>query len=112
MRSPPSVPLRRSRRAAPRTKPNATARAARKRRTKESAMGIRTGRQFLDSLRDDRQIWLAGERVSDVLSHPRLGPAARTLAELYDLQHRADLSEQLTYPSPATGDRIGLTFID
>jgi hypothetical protein len=49
---------------------------ARKRRTKESAMGIRTGRQFLDSLRDDRQIWLAGERVSDVVSHPRLGPAA------------------------------------
>jgi 4-hydroxyphenylacetate 3-monooxygenase len=61
-------------------------------------MGIRTGQQFLDSLRDDRQIWLAGERVSDVVSHPRLGPAARTLAELYDLQHRADLSEQLTYP--------------
>ena len=28
------------------------------------------------------------------------------------MQHRADLSEQLTYPSPSTGDRIGLTFIE
>jgi 4-hydroxyphenylacetate 3-monooxygenase len=75
-------------------------------------MGIRTGRQFLDSLRDDRQIWLEGERVGDVVSHPRLGPAARTLAELYDLQHRDDLSEQLTYRSPTTGERIGLTYIE
>ncbi|MGZ6212893.1 MAG: 4-hydroxyphenylacetate 3-hydroxylase N-terminal domain-containing protein, partial [Candidatus Binataceae bacterium] len=46
-------------------------------------MGIRSGRQFLDSLRDDRQIWLDGARVGDVVAHPRLGPAARTLAELY-----------------------------
>lgn len=75
-------------------------------------MGIRTGRQFLESLGDDRQIWLEGERVRDVVSHPRLGPAAHTLAELYDLQHRAELSEQLTFRSPATGDRIGLTFVE
>src|SRR5690242_6535570 len=75
-------------------------------------MGIRTGRQFLDSLHDDRQIWLGGECVGDVVSDARLGPAARTLAELYDLQHRAELSEQLTYPSPSTGDRIGITFIE
>ena len=75
-------------------------------------MGIRSGRQFLDSLRDDRQIWLDGARVGDVVAHPRLGPAARTLAELYDLQHRADLVEQLTCRSPATGDRMGLPFIE
>jgi 4-hydroxyphenylacetate 3-monooxygenase len=75
-------------------------------------MGIRTGRQFLDSLRDEREIWLEGERVADVVAHPRLGPAARSLAELYGLQHRADLQEQLTYRSPATGDRIGLSYIE
>src|SRR5258708_27862644 len=75
-------------------------------------MGIRTGRQLLNPLRDDRQIWLEGVRVGDVVAHPRLGPAARTLAELYDLQHRADLVEQLTCRSPATGDRMGLPFIE
>jgi 4-hydroxyphenylacetate 3-monooxygenase len=75
-------------------------------------MGTRTGRQFLDSLRDDRQIWLEGERVRDVVSHPRLGPAARTLAELYDLQHRPDLVEHLTYRAPNADARIGATYIE
>ncbi|HLK86003.1 MAG TPA: 4-hydroxyphenylacetate 3-hydroxylase N-terminal domain-containing protein [Candidatus Binataceae bacterium] len=75
-------------------------------------MGIRTGRQFLDSLRDDRQIWLEGERVADVTAHPRLGPASRTLAELYDLQHRPESVDQLTWPSPSSGERVGLTFIE
>lgn len=75
-------------------------------------MGIRTGRQFLDSLRDGREIWLEGERVRDVTTHPKLGAAARTLSELYDLQHRAELREQLSRPSPTTGDRVGLSFIE
>jgi 4-hydroxyphenylacetate 3-monooxygenase len=75
-------------------------------------MGIRTGRQFLDSLRDGREIWLGGERVGDVVADPRLGPTAHTLAELYDMQHRADLSDQLSYSSPTSGERIGLTFIE
>ncbi len=75
-------------------------------------MSIRSGQQLLDSLRDGRQIWLDGERVGDVAAHPRLGPAARALAELYDLQHRAELREQLTYRSPTTGQRVGLSYIE
>src|SRR5262249_45413731 len=91
-------------------------RKARRARTKtageESVMSIRTGRQFLDSLHDDRQIWLEGERVTDVTSDPRLGPAARTLAELYDLQHRPEMLDQLTSRSPSSGDRDCLTCIE
>ena len=34
-------------------------------------MGIRTGRAFLDSLRDGRQIWIDGERVTDVVTDRR-----------------------------------------
>lgn len=75
-------------------------------------MGIRTGRQFLDSLRDERKIWLEGEQVADVTKHPLLGPAAFALAELYDLQHRPDLREQLTYISPTSGERVGLSYIE
>ncbi len=75
-------------------------------------MGIRSGRQFLDSLRDDRQIWLDGERVREVVSHPRLAGAARTIAELYDLQHRPELKEQLTYRLPTGAERFGLAFIE
>ena len=45
-------------------------------------MGIRTGRQFLDGLKDSREIWLEGERVEDVTTHPKLGRMAHTLADL------------------------------
>ena len=34
-------------------------------------MAVRTGEQFLEGLRDDREVWLKGERVSDVTSHPK-----------------------------------------
>lgn len=74
-------------------------------------MGIRTGQQYLDGLRDDREIWCDGERVKDVTTDPRFAGGAKTLAELYDLQHTPDLIDQMTYKSPTSGDRVGLSFI-
>ncbi|MGH9030695.1 MAG: 4-hydroxyphenylacetate 3-hydroxylase N-terminal domain-containing protein [Acidimicrobiia bacterium] len=50
-------------------------------------MGARTGKEYLDGLRDDRAIWLEGERVPDVTDHPAFAGALRTMVELYDLQH-------------------------
>ena len=42
-------------------------------------MPARTGRQYLEGLRaQDREVWLDGERVRDVTTHPGLrGGAAR-----------------------------------
>jgi 4-hydroxyphenylacetate 3-monooxygenase len=74
-------------------------------------MGIRTGRQYLDSLRDGRQIWIDGELVADVTKDRRFASAARTMAELYDMQHDPTLQEKLTYVSPTSGERVGLSFI-
>ncbi len=74
-------------------------------------MPIRTGRAFLDSLRDDRQIWIDGERVTDVATDRRFAAAARSVAELYDMQHEPALLERMTYASPSSGDRVGLSFI-
>ena len=74
-------------------------------------MGIRTGKQFLEGLRDDREIWIDGERVEDVTTDPRFAGAAQTLAELFDMQHEPALKEKMTYASPTTGDPVGLSFI-
>ncbi len=74
-------------------------------------MGIRTGKAFLESLRDDREIWIDGERVKDVTKDKRFAGAAQSMAELYDMQHDASLQEKLTYVSPSSGERIGLSFI-
>src|SRR5690348_14465497 len=75
-------------------------------------MGIRTGKSFLESMRDDRQIWIDGERVADVTRDPRFAGAAQTMAELYDMQHEPALLDKMTYVSPSSGERVGLSFIE
>src|SRR5438270_11429256 len=51
--------------------------------------GVRpmTGAEYLESLRDDREIWLYGERVKDVTTHPGFRNTARMVARLYDALH-------------------------
>src|SRR3989442_3868765 len=46
-----------------------------------------TGEEFLDSLRGGREIWIYGERVPDVTTHPAFRNPARMLARLYDALH-------------------------
>jgi len=75
-------------------------------------MSARTGRQYLNGLREqDREVWLEGERVKDVTIHPGLKNGARAIASLYDMQTDPKLRDEMTYVSPTTGDRVGLSFI-
>src|SRR5262249_14597659 len=43
-----------------------------------------SGREYLESLRDGRAVYLYGERVPDVTVHPAFRNAARSVALLYD----------------------------
>ena len=75
-------------------------------------MGARTGQQVLERLRSQPPaMWVEGELVADPTTHPRTANAAHSLAALYDLQHRPDLVDTMTFPSPSTGDRVGMSFI-
>jgi 4-hydroxyphenylacetate 3-monooxygenase len=47
-----------------------------------------TGQEFLDSLDDDREIWIYGDRVKRITEHPAFRNSARMLARLYDALHR------------------------
>ncbi|MDG2114554.1 MAG: 4-hydroxyphenylacetate 3-hydroxylase N-terminal domain-containing protein, partial [Actinomycetota bacterium] len=75
-------------------------------------MGARSGADYLAGLGTSREIWIDGERVDDVINDPRLAGAAHAIAELYDLQLRDDLIDDMTYESPSSGDRVGLSFIE
>jgi 4-hydroxyphenylacetate 3-monooxygenase len=46
-----------------------------------------TGDEYLESLRDPRDIWIYGERVKDLTTHPAFRNAARMVARLYDALH-------------------------
>ena len=75
-------------------------------------MGARTGRQYIQGLQDQaRDVWLGGERVKDVTTHPALANGVRAIASLYDMQHDPVLREAMTYVSPTSGERVGLSFI-
>src|SRR5579883_1295327 len=77
------------------------------RSAEEQTMPARTGEQFLNGLRKPRAVWVDGERVSDVVSHPKLCGAAHALAEIFDLQH-VEKATCLT-PDPETGEAIAVS---
>jgi 4-hydroxyphenylacetate 3-monooxygenase len=63
-----------------------------------------TGREYLDSLRDDREIYLYGERVKDVTEHPAFHNPARMVARLYDALHDPRQRPVLTSPTDSGSD--------
>ena len=62
-----------------------------------------TGREFLDSLDDGREVWIYGERVAKITEHPAFRNSARMLARLYDALHDPKTRDLLTVPSEAGG---------
>lgn len=71
--------------------------------------GIRNGQQYLDGLRDDRQVWLHGRRVEDVTTEPGLCRGAHTLAGFMDRQFDPARRDLLTYEED--GKRYGMSFL-
>ncbi|MBS0219905.1 MAG: 4-hydroxyphenylacetate 3-hydroxylase [Proteobacteria bacterium] len=70
-------------------------------------MAARTGEQFLRGLKDDREVWVGGERVRSIVDHPALSGAAQALAEVFDLQHRH--ADDCLMPDPETGEPINIS---
>ena len=75
----------------------------------DSGNGIRTGAQYLQGLRDGRDVWLHGKRVEDVTAEPGLGRGAQTLASFMDRQFDPDLSDTLTHAED--GKRYAMSFL-
>lgn len=55
-----------------------------------------TGAEYVESLQDDREVYIYGERVADVTTHPAFRNAVRSIARLYDALYAPALSDVLT----------------
>src|SRR5262245_23982489 len=55
-----------------------------------------TGAEYLESLRDGREVWIYGERVPDITTHPAFRNSARSVARLYDALHDPQSRNVLT----------------
>ncbi|SNB72507.1 4-hydroxyphenylacetate 3-monooxygenase [Arboricoccus pini] len=58
---------------------------------------LRTGQTYREGLRDGREIWIDGERVKDVTTHPAFKPIVDIRARMYDMAHEERYASALTY---------------
>jgi len=66
-------------------------------------MSMRSGSEYLESLKDGRAVYLDGELVSDVTEHWAFAPQARRMARMYDAM--ADDDGVLTHTDSDSGER-------
>jgi aromatic ring hydroxylase len=69
-------------------------------------VSLRDGKQYIESLRDGREVYIHGERVEDVTKHPSLRKAIDHGAIDYELDKRSELRDLLVTRSPTTGNEI------
>lgn len=66
---------------------------------------IRTGEEYRASLQDGREVYMDGERIHDVTTHPAFAPIVDIRARIYDMAHEAAHQETMSYVDPRTGER-------
>ncbi len=58
---------------------------------------LRTGTEYLESLRDGRVIYVGAEKVTDVTRHPAFCNAARSFAAIYDMKRAPENRDVFTF---------------
>ncbi|MFJ7936434.1 4-hydroxyphenylacetate 3-monooxygenase, oxygenase component [Sporosarcina sp. NPDC096371] len=72
-----------------------------------------TGRDYINRI-DEMQtnVWVDGQPVIGKISeHLAFKGIMKSQSALYDLQHDLSLQDVMTYPSPTTGRRVGMSFL-
>ena len=73
---------------------------------------MRTGAEYLESLRDGRKVWVMGEgRVDDVTTHPATSAMVREYVTWYDRHFDAAWRDVLLTSPQAGEERIPLAFL-
>ncbi len=66
---------------------------------------IRTGEDYRESLRDGRKVYMNGEEIVDVTTHPAFKPIVDIRARIYDMAHEDATAEIMSYTDSRTGER-------
>lgn len=73
-------------------------------------MPVRTKAEYIEGLRDDREVYYKGELIDDVTTHPATRGMIETQGELFALQSAPEHEELLTFESPTTGDPVSVFY--
>ena len=72
-------------------------------------MSVRTGTQYIDGLRDTREVWIGGERVSDVTTHAAFAGSIRGTAGFFDWQH--EHADECVLEDEGSGQAVGISHL-
>jgi 4-hydroxyphenylacetate 3-monooxygenase len=78
--------------------------------SKTFASAPMTGDEYIESLRDDRQVFIHGERVPDVTTHPAFRNSVRMVARMYDSMHTGDHVSTVTRPTDTGSGGVTMPF--
>ena len=68
---------------------------------------LRTGDEYRDSIRDGRAVWIDGEQVEDVATHPAFKPIVDVRARIYDMGHDPETRDVMTFADDS-GERFSI----
>ena len=71
---------------------------------------LRTGDEYRDSLRDDREVWIKGEKVADVPTHPAFQPIVDVRARIYDMAHEDEHRKIMAYTDEESGEACNIGY--
>lgn len=72
---------------------------------------VRTGSDYVGGLRDGRQVFIDGDLVEDVATHPAFRGAVASVARLYDVASDPANRELMTFDDEATGQPAHVGFM-
>lgn len=61
---------------------------------------MHTGKSFIESLNDGREVLIDGETVTDVANHPAFRNSVRSIARMYDALHDPETTDVMTTVDP------------
>ncbi len=68
---------------------------------------IRTGEEYRESIRDGRLVYVNGEQVDDVTTHPMFKPLVDIRARMYDMQHDEATRDIMTVEQDGERNAVG-----
>jgi 4-hydroxyphenylacetate 3-monooxygenase len=70
---------------------------------------ILSGKEYLESIRDGRMLYVGGERIEDATTHPAFRGGALTYADLYDMKAAPENRDVMT--AEADGERFSIHYL-
>jgi 4-hydroxybutyryl-CoA dehydratase/vinylacetyl-CoA-Delta-isomerase len=74
-------------------------------------MGLRTVEEYIKGLRDGREVWIVGEKVKDVTTHPMLKVGVETAAIDYKMAEDPKYRDLAVAEHPETGEPISRHYL-